>query len=242
MITCSKINTLRGRVGANTRRACSLAVFRVFCKSLAFTLAEVLITLGIVGVVAAMVIPSLISNIREQIINNQFKKSYAVVVNALKMVSNEGYYCAYKKEQSTLASGSQCAKFFGSIPDFVRMQSVCKGDALEKGCIPKYTGKLETKSGGCPGFSQEYVLNRDTAYVFADNTTLITYGPTGHLPIFILDVNGHGRPNKLGYDAFIFRMVQDEIDNFKLIGDGCDNLIEKGGRTGNKMLKLLIKK
>lgn len=40
-----------------------------------FTLAEVLITLGIIGVVAAMTMPVLISNYRESVIKNQFKKS-----------------------------------------------------------------------------------------------------------------------------------------------------------------------
>ncbi len=40
----------------------------------AFTLAEVLITLGIIGVVAAMTIPSLIQNYQEKVLANQFKK------------------------------------------------------------------------------------------------------------------------------------------------------------------------
>lgn len=37
-------------------------------KKIAFTLAEVLITLGIIGVVAAMTMPVLISNYRESVI------------------------------------------------------------------------------------------------------------------------------------------------------------------------------
>ena len=39
----------------------------------AFTLAEVLVTLGIIGVVAALTIPALIANYRNMVLENQFK-------------------------------------------------------------------------------------------------------------------------------------------------------------------------
>ena len=42
-----------------------------------FTLAEVLITLGIIGIVAAVTIPTLINNYQKQALFNQFKKAYA---------------------------------------------------------------------------------------------------------------------------------------------------------------------
>ena len=50
-----------------------------------FTLAEVLITLGIIGVVAAMTLPALVRKYREKILVSQVKKSYAELQNALKM-------------------------------------------------------------------------------------------------------------------------------------------------------------
>ena len=46
-------------------------------KSAAFTLAEVLITLGIIGVVAAMTMPALIANHRKTVLKTQFKKAYS---------------------------------------------------------------------------------------------------------------------------------------------------------------------
>lgn len=42
-----------------------------------FTLAEVLITLGIIGVVAAMTIPTLMVNLRAEKLKSQFEKTYA---------------------------------------------------------------------------------------------------------------------------------------------------------------------
>ena len=49
----------------------------------AFTLAEVLVTLGIIGVVAALTIPALIANYRNMVLENQFKKSYSILSQAL---------------------------------------------------------------------------------------------------------------------------------------------------------------
>ena len=51
-------------------------------KRAAFTLAEVLITLGIIGVVAAMTIPTISHNIQEMVLNNQFKKFYSTFKQA----------------------------------------------------------------------------------------------------------------------------------------------------------------
>ena len=48
-----------------------------------FTLAEVLITLGIIGVVAAMTMPSLIQNNRKKVFAAKVKQTYALVSNAL---------------------------------------------------------------------------------------------------------------------------------------------------------------
>ena len=51
-------------------------------KTPAFTLAEVLITLGIIGIVAAMTLPTLIMNHRKQVTVNKVKKFYTVMSQA----------------------------------------------------------------------------------------------------------------------------------------------------------------
>lgn len=44
----------------------------------AFTLAEVLITLGIIGVVASMTMPSLISKYQERVFVERLKQTYSI--------------------------------------------------------------------------------------------------------------------------------------------------------------------
>ncbi len=54
-----------------------------------FTLAEVLITLAIIGVVAAMTIPTLVSNISRKQHLTAFKKKYAEIIEAVKLSTIE---------------------------------------------------------------------------------------------------------------------------------------------------------
>ena len=55
----------------------------------AFTLAEVLITLGIIGVVAALTIPTLIANYQEKQTVSRLTKAYATISNAYQMAKVE---------------------------------------------------------------------------------------------------------------------------------------------------------
>lgn len=46
-----------------------------------FTLAEVLITLGVIGVVAAITMPTIVANVQDKVLMNQFKKAYNILSN-----------------------------------------------------------------------------------------------------------------------------------------------------------------
>lgn len=61
-------------------------------KKRAFTLAEVLVTLGIVGVIAAITIPSLAMRCQKYVLKKQFKKKYLVLQQALDIVANDFDY------------------------------------------------------------------------------------------------------------------------------------------------------
>ncbi len=52
----------------------------------AFTLAEVLVTLGIIGVVAAITMPTLVANNREKQLITALKKNNALIEQSLYMV------------------------------------------------------------------------------------------------------------------------------------------------------------
>lgn len=58
------------------------------CKK-AFTLAEVLVTLGIIGVVAALTLPTLMANYRKHVVVTKLQKIYSVMNQAINMSNAE---------------------------------------------------------------------------------------------------------------------------------------------------------
>ena len=58
-------------------------------RRVAFTLAEVLITLGIIGVVAALTIPTLMANHRKQVVVTRMQKFYTTFNQAIMLAENK---------------------------------------------------------------------------------------------------------------------------------------------------------
>jgi prepilin-type N-terminal cleavage/methylation domain-containing protein len=56
----------------------------------AFTLAEVLITLGIIGVVAALTMPALVASYQKHVVETRLKKFYSVFMQTRNMLSIDG--------------------------------------------------------------------------------------------------------------------------------------------------------
>ena len=76
------------------------------CK--AFTLAEVLITLVIIGVVAAMTVPTITANSNKEASKAQFKKAVSTINSALqKTVLDLGFVpeCYYARKKTSLSNG-----------------------------------------------------------------------------------------------------------------------------------------
>lgn len=89
----------------------------VCMKNKAFTLAEVLITLGIIGVVAALTMPSVMNNVQKMVLKNQFKKTYALISNAYKKAQADLDYtprCYYWDKSPYSGIGSKCESYNAS--------------------------------------------------------------------------------------------------------------------------------
>ena len=70
-------------------------------KKAAFTLAEVLITLGIIGIVAAMTLPALMANGRKQETVARLKKFNSMMLQAILLSENDnGPYEYWNKEET----------------------------------------------------------------------------------------------------------------------------------------------
>ena len=62
-------------------------------RRVAFTLAEVLITLGIIGVVAALTIPNVVSNYKKKVVETRLAKLYSVLNQAVELSEEKNGAC-----------------------------------------------------------------------------------------------------------------------------------------------------
>ena len=166
-----------------------------------FTLSEVLITLGIIGVVAALTLPVLMSNARNKQFESALKKEYSVLLQALEM---------YKQENGAPLLKSDCTYkqqcFKNNIKPYLKILSDCGPDL----CYKNYSFKYETYSGRNAGID----FFDDGQLVLSDGSALFFENP-GRTDLAVLlyvtvDVNGFKRlPNKWGVDTFTFQLMDD---------------------------------
>jgi type II secretory pathway pseudopilin PulG len=161
----------------------------------AFTLAEVLITLGIIGVVAALTIPTLMNNAQKKDLESGFKKSYTNLCNVYqKLYHDDG---ENDIDFSVASNITEFFSYFNVANGPTRLSNVYGSVGampFDKSMTDKNASYLSL-SGGCPNF---VVLN--------DGSTLWLYGSGGQaVPNRIgVDTNGVKPPNRLGYDVFGF--------------------------------------
>lgn len=182
-------------------------------KKRAFTLAEVLITLGIIGIVAAMTLPTVVNKVGKNVLKQQFKKEYSVYSQNLLKTTYDldgSINCHYGQDENGLITNTGqdytgCKEFYEKFAHNLKIIKKCEGNALSGGCLPRYS-EYRTDSG-CGGYNEESFNVTNTAYVIADGSILMPYGNLA-LAAFVVDINGKKGPNKAGYDLFNFSIVK----------------------------------
>lgn len=174
----------------------------------AFTLAEVLITLGIIGVVAAMTIPVLISNYRDRQYVTAFKKSVSVLANAYNLAiyenggTNDFGYLPAEYVPLPESEGSGVYNKNSNINSDILFKALSKhlniikdcGQDGKDGCFPETIySPFRDKTWNIihtQGNSRRF-------FVLSDGTAVgLTSG------FAYIDTNGLKKPNKLGVDVF----------------------------------------
>ena len=155
-----------------------------------FTLAEVLITLGIVGVIAVLTVPSVMQDYKNKLYVTQLKKAYIDITNGIQQELNDEHL-----DNFHLTKGSNGAQYF--LTNYITHS---KGSACTNDCIKKLTGKdvtYESTSGDDAGtFSAQYGVITKYGAVITMRTD------EDYDAIFYIDVNGAEPPNITGRDIF----------------------------------------
>lgn len=167
-----------------------------------FTLAEVLITLGIIGVVAAMTMPTLINNHREKETVVKLKKLNSTLQNAYNIMRQEEYGSSIN---SILDYGTN-DEFIDNFTKYLKVQNVCHEGELDDCFIAKSSYK--TIGNGVGG---RMYASASTAFVLADGTVVMVSGSNVTYKQLFVDLNGKNPPNTYGKDAFSFIMNTQKI-------------------------------
>ena len=172
------------------------------CRKFAFTLAEVLITLGVIGVVAAMTLSTVINKYQKQVTVSKLKKFYTQVkLIETRLVADFGNLDYVTASFYPDGDAVVINKYF--LP-YLGIAKIC-----EKDCPYKYvdrTGELKDASNYRGFYTKDGVLVFISEYHIGYNwdTTIIW-------DAYLIDINGSSAPNKLGRDVFI---AEFQINNF----------------------------
>ena len=212
-------------------------------RRVGFTLAEVLITLGIIGIVSAMTIPTLVKKYQEKIIINQVWNSYAMLNEAFKRAINDHGHVNEWCNIQTVNDYPICAeKIRDLLSQYLKISKNCTSWLYMGKCM---NGNLKhTSTQGekdlihfQSGYFKSMILQNGMGLTIdARNwgnsssswckiaTNLqkeqqINALSSNNCGFLYLDLNGNKGPNKDGVDLFAF-----SIRNNGLVAHGQDGL------------------
>lgn len=188
-------------------------------KKKAFTLAEVLITLGIIGVVASLTMPTLIQNNREKEYAAKLKKFNSVMNQALlRAIDKKGMIedwglgvagmTANPTDEERNAGNKSINYFFDTISPYLKVVSRCaygddakcasyKRESLDGSEFLTFTPRLILADGT---YIVGTTISSGKCNTVAGNTKILQ-NVCGQI---FVDVNGPKPPNATGKDVFLF--------------------------------------
>ena len=213
---------------------------KLFLHKSGFTLAETLITLGIIGVVAAMTLPIIKSQIEKQVFRSQFMKQYRNFENILRYIeveNGQSFACYEYSYGGWSYTHKECDLMWDEI--FKQLKVVKKCRYGTENCSPIYkTSQEVVQNGGVANSTRNGISSNYNAYIMADGSILYLYNSNSGRFRFFIDINGKKGPNKWGYDVFpfIFYKPSNSLNVTTKLKDVPYPMCEKGGRRLKNML------
>ena len=197
-------------------------------KRCAFTLAEVLITLGIIGVVAAITMPNLIKKYQQTVAINQLKKVYTELNQAIKYSEAE----FGEIENWDFNSNMNSIDFFNKY--FSRYIKVKHDEIGTKTTYYRLSGDIENNYR--PINNKSYNITTNTGYKI-----MMSNSKVGNSLGFCIDINGDKKPNVFGKDVFVFFFRKSSKTILPFAWDDSNdniitnrNILKKGNGTAYK--------
>lgn len=168
----------------------------------AFTLAEILITLGIIGIISAMILPSLLNNIRAIKLRSQFLKSYSTLKQIGKLMQADGLTGDANDYPPRFSFINTISTYFTNGTSCGISGITCYGKYING----SYTTMTQKKYGAI------YSLMNEGSILLPNGTIFFIKNqyPRGTRIWVSVDINGYNSPpNRAGYDLFFFQLTDD---------------------------------
>ena len=195
----------------------------IYKNNNAFTLTELLIALGIIGAIAALSIPSLISTVHNKVLATQIKSDVAsiqqlindqMVTKKTKNLSDTGFSSStdFYKLIDKAQDCSETVKCWGTSYRVI-------GGASSESTIP--TDGIKLKNGGAMSYSLVTATKDTKKDDSADDDS------ASFAQIYV-DVNGPDQPNIIGRDLYAFYITKKgQIKGADSVGQStCDTPLE----------------
>ena len=185
----------------------------------AMTLAEVLITLGIIGVVAALTLPTLINNYQNTQYVTTLQKGYTEFNQVLKEMSADAGCVNDLQCSGLFAAGTNSTTFGDEFVKHIKVAKNCK-TAANQGC---WSATTNVNYDGTSATNMSFESDGNYTFITVDGMSVYigafgnnctqggttwTTGELGYMSqvcgIARLDVNGPKKPNNIGRDVFTF--------------------------------------
>lgn len=168
----------------------------------AFTLAEVLITLGVIGIVAALTIPLIIQNSQD----TQFKTAYKAAYKDFSQVFSQSI-----SDNSLIPSSTTAATTleWSLITSSFRITKQCTPAQLNECWATGDTVCTAPCGTGYPDISAS-----SASFIDSSGRSWAEFNSSGSM--YLVDTNGLKPPNRFGKDRWVF--VLRNADNTRAIG------------------------
>jgi len=188
-------------------------------KSKAFTLAETLVTIGIIGIVAAMTIPPLINNYKAQVTATKLKKTYTVLSQAMNAAVAKYGDAKYWPEWDT--SAEDILRIY-LAPEIINAKVYPTATSEDKTmCYERkpqfyYNGSYQYGWMNKVYMKSPFLANTTASMKLMDGTCIGLNPNYPRIPIYekllAVDINTpEQKPNMAGYDLFFFTVEGNNI-------------------------------
>lgn len=204
----------------------------------AFTLAEVLIVLAVIGVVAALTLPVLLNNYQKTQYVSSLQKAYAELSNVFKLyLADEGV--SNLSQTSLFDSDYNYAKLQEILKKYLKVVKYCDWDdnscaITESGLDPStYNGTFFQSNGiAYTADGMAFLFSLETVASCTPNSSNPTHIKGRCLTVY-LDTNGPKPPNQMGRDFFPAQIVIDADSNTYFVGSDEVAKYESYNATGS---------